>query len=76
MTREELKELEKKLEVAKVASDNALDAAANARFAATIAMDAACSAIWIAADASTTYDSAVAVYLQARDAVYGKENTK
>jgi hypothetical protein len=71
--REELEELEKKLEVAKVASDNALDAASHARVAAKIAMDAACDAIWIAADASTTYDSAVAVYWQARDAVYGKE---
>ncbi len=67
-------ELEKKLEVAKVAFDNAMDAASHARVVATIAMDAAYSASWIAADASTTYDSAVNVYWQARDAVYGKEN--
>ena len=44
-----LEELEKKTEVAKVAYDNAMDAAADAKFAAKIAMDAAFSAIWAAA---------------------------
>ena len=77
-----LEELEKKTEVAKVAYDNAMDAAADAKFAAKIAMDAAFSAIWAAADASETYDALVEVYVAARNQSYrdahysAKENTK
>ena len=72
-----LEELEKKTEAAKVAYDNAMDAAARARFAATIAMDAACQAILIAGEASSTYDSLVEVYVAAKAALiaYDKENT-
>ena len=76
-----LEELERKTEVAKVVYDNAMDAAADAKFAAKIAMDAAFSAIW-AADASETYDALVEVYVAARNQSYrdaaryaAKENT-
>ena len=77
-----LEELEKKTEAAKVAYDNAMYAAGDARVAAKSAMDDAFSAIWAAADASTTYDSLVEVYVAARNQSYrdaaryaAKENT-